>query len=80
MQAAPVPDRVDPIYISCHRNGRLTIKIHEARSRLECCDLCPRRCSVNRLKDETGICHTGLLARVSGYGPHYGEERPLVGT
>jgi putative pyruvate formate lyase activating enzyme len=28
---------------------------------------------------ETGFCRTGKLASVASYGPHYGEEQPLVG-
>jgi len=50
-----------------------------ALDRLVACDLCPRRCGVNRLKDERGFCRTGRLARVAGYAPHFGEEEPLVG-
>ncbi len=43
------------------------------------CTLCPRNCGVNRLQGETGICNTGRYAEVSSYGPHFGEEQPLVG-
>lgn len=50
-----------------------------ALDRLVACDLCPRRCGVNRLKDERGFCTTGRLARVAGHAPHFGEEEPLVG-
>ncbi len=49
-------------------------------ARLESCDLCPRNCGVNRLEDETGFCRTGRNALVSSYGPHFGEEPPLVGS
>lgn len=51
-----------------------------ALARLESCDLCPRRCCVNRLLDERGYCRTGRLARVASYAPHFGEEPPLVGS
>ncbi len=50
-----------------------------AVARLESCDLCPRRCGVNRLQDERGFCRTGRLSRVASYAPHFGEEPPLVG-
>jgi len=50
-----------------------------ALDRLVACDLCPRRCGANRLKDERGFCRTGRLARVAGHAPHFGEEEPLVG-
>jgi len=48
--------------------------------RLANCDLCPRLCRVNRLAGELGLCQGGELARIASYGPHFGEERPLVGT
>ncbi len=44
----------------------------------ECC-LCPRQCQVNRLAGESGKCHITKQAAVSSYGPHFGEEAPLVG-
>jgi len=44
----------------------------------ECC-VCPRRCGVNRLAGESGKCHITNEVMVSSYGPHFGEEAPLVG-
>ncbi|HHT9106101.1 MAG TPA: radical SAM protein [Candidatus Wujingus californicus] len=44
------------------------------------CEICPRRCKVNRLENEKGICKVGRLPMVSSYNPHFGEESPLVGT
>ncbi len=46
---------------------------------LESCALCPRQCGVNRLKGETGFCRSGSELIISSIGPHFGEERPLVG-
>jgi putative pyruvate formate lyase activating enzyme len=43
------------------------------------CNLCPRNCMVNRTSGQEGICHTTTKAIVSSYGPHFGEEAPLVG-
>lgn len=51
----------------------------ELVSRLERCDLCPRRCGVNRLRNEVGGCGVGRWALVSSYSPHFGEEPELVG-
>lgn len=31
------------------------------------------------MEDRTGYCRTGRHAVVASYGPHFGEERPLVG-
>jgi putative pyruvate formate lyase activating enzyme len=41
--------------------------------------LCPRHCGVNRLAGEGGKCHITRQAVISSYGPHFGEESPLVG-
>jgi putative pyruvate formate lyase activating enzyme len=52
----------------------------KALGRLESCDLCPRNCGVNRIDGEIGFCRTGRQALLSSYGPHFGEEPPLVGS
>ena len=46
---------------------------------LEKCEICPRRCGVNRLKGERGFCKLGVLPMVSSFHPHFGEETVLVG-
>ncbi len=46
---------------------------------LEECRVCPRHCGVNRLAGESGKCHITNQVIVSSYGPHFGEEAPLVG-
>ena len=43
------------------------------------CRLCPRTCGVDRENGETGFCGAGALPRVFRWGPHFGEEPPLVG-
>jgi putative pyruvate formate lyase activating enzyme len=35
---------------------------------------------VDRSAGERGFCGAGNRARVASFGPHHGEERPLVGT
>ena len=67
-------------YQELYQSGELEARIERARAILECCELCPRRCRVNRLQGETGICRTANEAAVSSYGPHFGEEAPLVGS
>ncbi len=44
------------------------------------CRICPRLCQVDRLAGERGYCGVGEPPLVSSVGPHYGEERPLVGV
>jgi len=46
---------------------------------LEHCDLCHRKCGVNRLKGEKGHCASGRETTVYRYAPHHGEEPPLSG-
>ncbi len=43
------------------------------------CRLCPNRCEVGRGHGVVGRCGCGSSARVASYGPHFGEEPPLVG-
>ncbi|HTR44784.1 MAG TPA: radical SAM protein, partial [Thermodesulfovibrionales bacterium] len=54
-------------------------KLVEAERLLKNCALCPRKCGVDRTAGETGYC--GVLDRPSAasWGPHFGEEKPLVG-
>jgi putative pyruvate formate lyase activating enzyme len=52
---------------------------HAALAHLAACDICPRRCGVDRLKDERGFCRSGWRARVAAFAPHFCEEAPLVG-
>ncbi len=60
--------------------GLLKEKIEKANNLLKACVLCPRRCGVDRLSGERGICNTGKLAWVSSFNAHFGEEDPLVGS
>ncbi len=54
-------------------------RVDEAYQRMQPCHLCPRRCGVARLEGETGVCGVGREAELSSFGPHFGEESPLVG-
>lgn len=66
-------------YQELYRSGELEEREERAQEALKSCELCPRRCKVNRLQGETGMCRTASEAVVSSYGPHFGEEAPLVG-
>jgi putative pyruvate formate lyase activating enzyme len=54
-------------------------KAEAAMAMLRSCRLCPRACGVDRTAGEAGFCRTLDRPVVSSYGPHFGEERPLVG-
>jgi putative pyruvate formate lyase activating enzyme len=69
-----------PAYVKAYEDGRLREKVRAAHAMLRSCSLCPRKCRVDRLAGETGICKTGRYAKVSSYNPHFGEEAPLVGS
>lgn len=69
-----------PTYQSEQTIKKMDSLIEEIYSSLSNCTICPRNCRVNRLKDEKGDCNTGYKALVSSYGPHFGEEKPLVGN
>lgn len=67
-------------YIQTHKKGLLKEKAEKAFHWLENCTICPRNCKVNRIKGEKGVCEGGSLPKISSYSPHFGEERPLVGS
>ncbi len=66
-------------YVALHENGELAARAEAARKLLAACTLCPRRCTVDRLGGERGVCRTGRRAVVASYDAHFGEEAPLVG-
>jgi len=68
------------VYLSAYKTGLLAKRAAEAWNMLGNCIVCPRKCRVNRLEGEKGICKTGQKASVASYFAHFGEEKPLVGT
>lgn len=68
-----------PFYIQSYQSGKLDKAIETAYRLLESCSICPRKCKINRLKDQRGFCKTGLNAEVYSYLSHHGEEPPISG-
>ena len=68
-----------PAYLGLLETGELRRRVEHAVSLLRECRLCPRDCGANRLTDSMGFCRAGRLAAVASFGPHFGEESPLVG-
>jgi len=68
-----------PVYREAYDKGVLQERIERALSWMRKCTLCPRMCKVDRLNNERGRCLIGRYAVVASYGPHFGEESPLVG-
>ena len=69
-----------PRYLALYESGELETKIKQLLLFLESCTLCPRECKVNRSKGEVGAVESGSAIVVSSVFPHFGEERPLVGS
>lgn len=68
-----------PDYLNLSQK-ELNLRIKKLFEILEKCEICPRKCQVNRLKGEKGFCQLGKSPKVSAYHPHFGEESVLVGT
>ena len=69
-----------PGYRRLAASGKIDDRVTSLKARLAPCRLCPRLCEVNRTGGATGFCKGGFRASVSSFGPHYGEEAPLVGS
>jgi len=87
----PIPERLpmnthattlqsEPVYLKAEREGRLAKLENEFWDIFKSCRLCPRQCGVNRIKGDRGFCSSTARLKVASYGPHFGEERPLVGS
>jgi len=55
-------------------------RIDELERIAGCCELCPRRCRVNRFDGERGFCAAPGALVISSIFSHHGEEPPLSGT
>lgn len=69
-----------PSYIKLYEQGLLEDRSQEIGTHASPCMLCPRRCMANRKDGEKGYCQAPYDLIVSSASPHFGEERPLVGT
>jgi putative pyruvate formate lyase activating enzyme len=69
----------EPGYRRLLARGELQRRAASIEAMLECCELCPRRCQVDRRR-ELGRCFTGVEPIVASWGPHMGEEPPLSGS
>lgn len=69
-----------PSYLRLYASGELARRAEAAMASLAACALCPRRCRVDRLAGEHGVCRSGALARVASWNRHDWEEPPISGT
>jgi len=68
-----------PAYEKLEKEGKLAERVKHAYAIFENCQLCPRRCGVNRKKGGRGFCRAPTRIVVFGAQPHFGEEMSLVG-
>ena len=71
---------MEPGYLELFQTGELHRRIDKAQALMKCCTICPQNCRVDRIAGPLGVCGVGQYAPISSYGPHFGEERPLVGA
>ena len=69
---------MSPSYLNLSKR-ELDLKIKRLFKIAKNCEICPRKCHINRLKGEQGYCKLGYLPQVSAFHPHFGEESVLVG-
>ncbi len=71
----------EPGYLRLHRTGELRARADVLWEMMNVCRLCPRKCGSDRISGQKGAyCKATSQLRVSSYNPHFGEEKPLVGT
>ncbi|KAK3338285.1 hypothetical protein B0H65DRAFT_561100 [Neurospora tetraspora] len=81
LQTTPPPflhDTYTPRYILLSEPD-CAKKRSQAYAHLAKCNLCPRKCGVNRLEGKTGWCLIGERAKVNVIAPHFGEEPCIQG-
>lgn len=69
-----------PVYTDTFQSGKYREKMDALDDMLDPCMLCPRECGARRRNGEEGFCGMGEEIRVASIGPHFGEERCLVGS
>lgn len=47
---------------------------------IEHCNICPRKCNINRNLGELGFCHSPSLPKLALVSSHHWEEPPISGT
>ncbi len=73
------PTDFEPAYLQTERSKKLATIEAELWDVFKSCHCCPHRCGANRLRGEKGVCGSTARLKVHSAGPHFGEEKPLVG-
>ena len=69
---------LEPGYRRLLASGELASRAAQLEDLISACELCARRCGVNRHR-ELGRCFTGAEPIVASWSPHHGEEPPISG-
>ena len=67
-------------YISLYKSGELEQRAIALEALASPCTLCPAVCKAERKSGTVGRCRSGFEPVVASWGPHHGEEPPLVGS
>jgi putative pyruvate formate lyase activating enzyme len=78
-ESAPQKAGWQPAYAKLEKEGKLAQRVEQAYAIFENCQLCPRRCGVNRKKGQKGFCRAPLKPVIFSHHPHFGEEMSVVG-
>lgn len=79
--AEPGPNQPPrPGALRLFRAGILAERWRQLALHLEHCELCPRRCGVDRIRGEPGFCRTGARAKIASITIHPWEEPLIAGT
>jgi len=74
------PEMFKPSYLKLHTSGELKERGEKLWRMMSSCMLCPRECGVDRIEGERGFCGANSELVIYSAHPHFGEERPLVGS
>ena len=69
-----------PKYLALAKSGELERRERALWAKMESCDLCPRKCGVNRMAGRKGLCSSDHTLRVASAEISLAEERVTVGT
>ena len=69
-----------PLYLEILTLPELKQRAEALHQLLIECRICPNECMARRTEGEMGDCHSTDEIFISSFGPHFGEEPPLVGT
>jgi len=69
-----------PLYLEKLTPADLKERSEALNQMLVECRICPNECLAKRKEGESGECHSTDEVFISSFGPHFGEEPPLVGT